>query len=216
MADGPPPAPWRDGLWNFWVDQAVIRRFWTNTAEIAPGVFRSNQPDIARLQRLQAQGLRTVLYLRGNALGAPFRAEQAACAALGLSLHMCHLSARRLPDAAQVLRLIGLFRIIETPFLMHCRAGADRTGLASAIYLLAIEKTDVATAAQMLSGRFGHWRWSSTGILDHMLRHYAAAQKDSGIGFADWIAEGYDPAAITRDFARLGWRARIRSLRAES
>ncbi len=208
--------PWRDNMWNFWVDQAVIRRFWTNSIAIAPGVIRSNQPDSARLVRLKAQGLRAVLYLRGSGAGAPYRAEQLACAELGLSFHLCHLSAHRLPDAAQILQLIALFRSIEKPFLMHCRAGADRTGLASAIYLLAIEERDVIEARQMLSWRFGHWSWSSTGILDHLLLRYAAAKRVSGTGFADWVERDYDPADITRAFHSLNWSGRLRALRDES
>lgn len=216
MAEGGQGSPWRDGLWNFWGDMGFVRRVWTNTAQIAPGVFRSNQPDPARLARMQAQGLRAVLFLRGSASGAPYRVEQAACAALGLSFHLCHLSAHRLPQADQILGLIDLFRSIDKPFLMHCRAGADRTGLASAIYLLAIEHRPVAEARAMLSARFGHWRWSSTGILDQLVLAYGAAQRSSGIGFADWIATDYDPAAITCDFQTLGLAGRIRAMRGES
>jgi protein tyrosine phosphatase (PTP) superfamily phosphohydrolase (DUF442 family) len=203
-----------DRLHNFWIDQGVIRLFWANAATIAPGVFRSNQPDKRRLARMKAQGLASVLYLRGSDGGAPFRAERHACAALGLRFHSFNMSAHRLPPPERVLALIALFRRIEKPFLLHCRAGADRTGLASAIYLLAIEGRPIAEARAMLSARFGHWSWSSTGVLDQMVLSYASDQAASGIGFEDWVATGYDPAAITADFARLTlWDRISRSLR---
>jgi protein tyrosine phosphatase (PTP) superfamily phosphohydrolase (DUF442 family) len=208
----------RDRLRNFWLDQGIVRLFWTNTARIAPGVYRSNQPDARRLAKMKAEGLRAVLYLRGTDGGAPYRVEKAACAALGLRFHSFNMSAHRLPPPDRVLALIALFRRIEKPFLLHCRAGADRTGLASAIYLLAIEGRSVTEAKGMLSARFGHWSWSSTGVLDQMLHAYAAAHgpkadphaPGDGAAFEAWVRAGYDPVAITADFDAMGLAARIR------
>lgn len=200
----------RDRLHNFWIDQGIVRLFWAKTAVIAPGVIRSNQPDRRRLARLKAQGLASVLYLRGSDGGAPFRAERHACAALGLQFHSFNMSAHRLPPPDRVLALIALFRRIEKPFLLHCRAGADRTGLASAIYLLALEGRPLAEARAMLSARFGHWRWSSTGVLDQMVLTFQADHAANGIGFEDWIATRYDPAAITADFKGQTLWSRIR------
>jgi len=204
---------WRDRLHNFWVDQGFVRLFWANAAEIAPGVFRSNQPDARRLARMQAAGLRAVLYLRGSDASAPYRAEQAACAALGLQFHSFKMSAHRLPPPERLQALIALLRRIERPFLLHCRAGADRTGLASAVYLLAVEGRSVTEAKGMLSRRFGHWSWSSTGVLDQMLHRFEADQRKSGIAFEAWLAEGYDPVAITAEFDAMDLRARIRQTR---
>jgi protein tyrosine phosphatase (PTP) superfamily phosphohydrolase (DUF442 family) len=203
----------RDRLHNFWIDQGVIRLIWANAATVAPGVFRSNQPDRRRLARMKAQGLVSVLYLRGSDGGAPYRAERHACAALGLRFHSFNMSAHRLPTTDRVLALIALLRRIEKPFLLHCRAGADRTGLASAIYLLAIEGRPAAEAAAMLSRRFGHWSWSSTGVLDRMVAAFEADHAASGIGFEDWIATRYDPVAITAEFARLTLWDRISETR---
>jgi protein tyrosine/serine phosphatase len=201
---------WRDRLHNFWVDQGFVRLFWANAAEIAPGVHRSNQPDARRLARMQAKGLRAVLYLRGSDASPPYRAEQAACAALGLAFHSFNMSAHRLPPPERLEALIDLFRRIDKPFLLHCRAGADRTGLASAVYLLAVEGRSVAEAKAMLSRRFGHWSWSSTGVLDQMLHRFEADQRQTGIGFEDWLAKGYDPVTITADFDAMDLRARIK------
>jgi hypothetical protein len=68
----------------------------------------------------------------------------------------------------------------------------------------------VAEAKGMLSRRFGHWSWSSTGVLDQMLHRFEADQRKTGIGFEAWLAEGYDPAVITAEFDAMSLRARIR------
>ncbi|MCD1627069.1 tyrosine-protein phosphatase [Seohaeicola saemankumensis] len=193
---------WRDRLHNFWIDQGVVRLFWTNSAEVAPGVYRSNQPGQKRLAAVKEKGVRSVLYLRGNTRSAPFRAEAAACKALGLDLHVFHMSAHRLPDASRIMALIDVFRQIEKPILMHCRAGADRTGLASAIYLLALENASIEDARSMLSAQFGHWSWTSTGLLDQLLHHYDKDQKETGSTFVEWVQTRYDPAFITREFSQ--------------
>ena len=46
------PETWaRARIYNLWFDHAVLRLFWTNQMEIAPGVFRSNHPTPGRFVR---------------------------------------------------------------------------------------------------------------------------------------------------------------------
>lgn len=52
--------------------------------------------------------------------------------------------------------LVALLRRAPKPVLIHCEAGADRTGLASALYCLAIEGQRTEEAAQQLSIWYGH------------------------------------------------------------
>lgn len=191
---------WRDRLHNFWVDQGILRTFWSNSSEIAAGVFRSNQPDPKRLAKLKSQGFKSIVYLRGSSDGAAIRVERAACAELGLDLHVCRLSARRLPSVERVLELVDLFRKAEKPMLLHCRAGADRTGLASAVYLLVFEKKSIADAKSMLSPRFGHYKWAVTGVLDHLFVTYEEDYLNTGMSFEEWLRTKYDPIKITENF----------------
>lgn len=196
----PKALSWTMRAQNLWIDLGIIRKCYANQAEIVPGVYRSNQPDLRRLSLLRDKGVKTVLLLRGVQATAPFLAVQYNCATLGLKLVTFPMSARRLPRPEKVLELITLLRGLEKPFLMHCRAGADRTGLASAIYLLTVENAPVAEAQQMLSRKFGHYAFTKTGVLDHFLRYFAQAHEASGISFEDWIKSGYNPEEITRDF----------------
>jgi protein tyrosine phosphatase (PTP) superfamily phosphohydrolase (DUF442 family) len=186
---------WRRArIYNAWFDHAILRTFWTNQAEIAPGVWRSNHPTKARLKRMKARGLRTVISLRGGADEAHNATERIWCAELGLTLRSVGMSDKALPRRDTLLRLIETFREAETPLLVHCKAGADRAGLASAIYLLSMTDAPLVEARRMLSFRFLHLRGSKAGVLGKVLDAYAARQD---LGFTDWVANVYDPAELS-------------------
>ena len=183
-----------------WLDQEVLRGIWTNEAQIAPGVWRSNHPTPARFAALKQRGITTILNLRGETRHAHYLLEAEICRELGLELHSVSLSARRAPQIAEVQKLLEKFRSLPRPFLMHCKSGADRAGLASVLYLHVIEGQPLEEARRMLSFRFLHIRASNTGVLDLMLDHYAAASAETGKGFEAWLAEDYDPEALQAAF----------------
>lgn len=186
---------WRKArIYMLWFDHAVLRLFWTNEMRIAPGVIRSNQPTPGRLHRLKRRGVVSVLTLRGAGDKAHFTTERAYCAELGLTLHAIALSDKKAPPKAALQALIETFRSIEKPMLMHCKSGADRAGLASAIYLLAVEGKPLAEARRMLSLRFFHVKWSRAGVLDRVLDRFEADAE--GRDFETWLEESYDPAHV--------------------
>jgi protein tyrosine/serine phosphatase len=208
------PALRRQAKWHFHLfDHAWLRILWTNFDEVAPGVYRSNQPDHARLSRLRDMGIRTIVNLRGTPRQSHYLFEAESCAALGLTMVNLHLNARRAAPRSELLALIDTFRTAEKPLLVHCKSGADRAGLAAAIYLLAIEGRSIAEARRQLGPAYIHLRWSKTGICDHLLDAYEARSEQSPIGFEDWIATEYDPRALEAGFAakrarRLAWIGR--------
>lgn len=202
------PRARREAWWHFQLlDHAILRQLWTNLDEIAPGVYRSNQPDAKRLRRHASHGIKTVLNLRGISDHSPYLFEKEACDALGLTLVDLKMEARKAPKRDTLRTLIDLFATLEKPLLVHCKSGADRAGLASAIYLLTQEGADIATAKRMLSLRYVHVRHSATGILDHLLDAFDARQSEGPIGFRDWVETEYDPAALTAEFAARKARA---------
>lgn len=190
----------RAHIYNRYFDHAILRGLWTNEAEIAPGVFRSNHPTHERFAKMPARGIRTVLNLRGESVSAHYMSEKASCQALGLNLVNATLHARQAASRDEILHLIDVFRRIEKPFVMHCKSGADRAGFASAIYLLVIEGKPVAQARRMLHWRFMHIRNSKVGILDYILDCYEARTAKGAISFEDWIATEYDPKEIQTRF----------------
>ncbi len=186
---------WRRArIYNLWFDHSVLRLVWTNQLEIAPGVFRSNHPTPGRLRRLKAQGIRSILTLRGSADSAHYATEQIYCEELGLTLHALGFSDKAVPPAATLLALVEMFRTIERPFLMHCKSGADRAGLAAALYLLAIEDRPLAEAEKMLSPGFLHFKGSKAGAMDRVLAGYA--RDGAGRSVEDWLRDGYDPGDL--------------------
>ena len=184
-----------------WFDHAILRRPWTNFFEIAPGVFRSNQPSHERFETYAKMGLKTVINLRGKSPDRPsYLFEQESCARLGLDLIDLTLEARGAPNRDNLLQLITLFRELERPFLFHCKSGADRAGMASAVYKLVIENAPVAEAKQMLSLKYIHLKWTKTGILGYFLDIYGARTAKSEIAFEDWLRDEYDPQALSDGF----------------
>lgn len=184
-------------------DHAFLRGLWTNMFEIAPGVWRANQPSPRRLARWKAMGIRSVLNLRGATRQPAYLLEAEACARLGLTLVSLQMGARRLHPRETYLQLLDTFERIEHPFVMHCKSGADRAGIASAFYLMHIEGRSPQEAAAMLSLRFVHLKSTKTGILDAFLAAYAADHAETGIGLRDWIATRYDPEKIAGGFKPL-------------
>ena len=184
-----------------WLDHGILRTFWHNFEQVSDGVYRSNHPDDKRFEAYAAMGIKTVLNLRGVAKQPHYLFEVESCERLGLTLVTVHMSARQAPKVTHLTKLMDAFETMERPFLMHCKSGADRTGLAAALYLMMEEGQSVADARQQLSFRYLHIRRTSTGILDHFLDVYEARNAQSPIDIKDWIRTEYDPEALSESFA---------------
>jgi protein tyrosine/serine phosphatase len=89
--------------------------------------------------------------------------------------------------------------------VLHCKSGADRAGFVAALYLIVHEGKPVAEALRQLSVRFGHFRFSKTGILDAFFDRYRAEGEAKGIPFLAWVETIYDPEALERDFKPGFW-----------
>lgn len=190
----------RAQIYNRWFDHAILRTFWTNHHQIAPGVFRSNQPTHDRFVKLKDQGIKTILNLRGDGGAAHYLVEEESCRDLGLTLVNTRLSARAAASRDQILHTLNAMKSCEKPMVMHCKSGADRAGFASAMYLIEIEGKSVAEARKMLSLRFIHLKWSKTGILDHILGSYDLRNSAAPISFENWIRTEYDHEELQSEF----------------
>lgn len=183
-----------------WYDHGFFRRFWTNLDQIAPGVYRSNYPNGRRFQQIQQLGIKTIINLRGGEGSVPHLLESHYCAQYGITLETVNLNARYAPDPAELLKLLDLFDSVERPFLMHCKSGADRAGLASALYLIHCEGRSFEEAKRMLSLRYMHVNDRKTGIMGHTLRAFEAATSATGISLRDWLTQVYDQQAEQKAF----------------
>ena len=130
-----------------------------NFHEVVPGeLYRSGRPSAEALQRYQDQyHIRSVLNLRGsNPDKGWYRKEVALTKKLGITLIDFPMNSHHALSDDQMQQLIVLMREAPKPLLIHCQAGADRTSLASALYLRAIKGTSAEEAAGQLSLLYGH------------------------------------------------------------
>ena len=195
------PRARRRAFWHFQLlDHAFLRALWANFHEISPGVWRSNQPSPRRLRKYRALGIRNILNLRGANKLSFYLFEKETCDDIGIQMKNLGLSARRLAERNVLLGLLDIFEQIERPFVMHCKSGADRVGLASVLYLLHMTDTPIAQAKRQLSLRYIHIRSSQTGILDHMIETYEAHNKKEQMPIRTWIEECYDRESLSADF----------------
>lgn len=194
----------RRAMWDFLIfDHGILRRVWTNFAEVAPGVYRSNQPDPKRYPKLAAMGIKTILNLRGISPHSHYLFAVEGVRKNGMTMHSFGMQARKPVPADELLRLLEAFRTLPKPFLIHCKSGADRAGMASALYRVAM-MGDAPEAAMKkhLNLRFVHLKSSKTGICDHFFEVYSARNAQDPIALEDWIRDEYDADALALSFAK--------------
>lgn len=152
-------------LYAEFVDHGCLRHTWCNTKEIDDGVFRGNHPSTGRLKKFKKEGGLSILSLRGGQGLAQNVLEREVCAELGLAFDCLPMCSTQLPSAEVVLALIDRMRDTPRPLLMHCKSGADRTGLAAGIYLMALKGVSPSEAVKELSWRHAHLKWTRKRIL---------------------------------------------------
>ncbi|MEM9247648.1 MAG: tyrosine-protein phosphatase [Pseudomonadota bacterium] len=184
-------------------DHAFLRTVWTNFDKVAEGVYRSNHPSPARLKRWKRRGIRSVLNLRGADGHSPWLFEEEACRALELNLYVAKIYARKPATRTEMIRLIDTLRVVEKPFVMHCKSGADRAGLASVLYAHIIDGQPLAQARKHLHWRYVHLKSTKTGVVDHILDVYEARNAETPISLEEWLRTEYDTRAIAASFAAL-------------
>jgi len=131
-----------------------------NVHAVESGVlYRSGQltePEFERVGR--EYGIRSILNLRGAHPGdAWYDEEMAATRRLGMEHFDYPISASRFVPGRQMEEILDVVRRAPKPLLIHCQAGADRSGLVAAAYDYAIAGEDAATADRQLSLYFGHF-----------------------------------------------------------
>ncbi len=191
----------RAAWWYFMlIDHAVLRILWKNFHRLDDDVWRSNHPSPGMLRKLREKaGLRTVVNLRGAAGHAAYLFEREACDALGIEMIDLHMSAHHPPPRASLVALIDILRTAPRPMLLHCKSGADRTGLAAALYLHILKGVPLEKARRQLHWRFLHFRHGTAGVQDFFFDHYLASA--NGLPLEEWIRTRYDEAELARAFA---------------
>ncbi|WP_119678832.1 fused DSP-PTPase phosphatase/NAD kinase-like protein [Indioceanicola profundi] len=187
-------------------DHAFIRMVYKNMFRITDRMWRSSQPTPAHVEDAQKMGIKTIINLRGRRddCGSYFL-EERACRRHGVTLVDFPVNSRDAPKKENLHKAREIWNSIEYPALMHCKAGADRVGFMSALYLLVHEKRPVDEAMSMLHWRFGHVRQAKTGILDRFFEEYREYSAKTPIDFYDWVDNVYDPVEFKARFMSTWW-----------
>ena len=160
---------------------------------------RSAQPSPADIAWARQAGIRTIVSLRAGSFGGD-HLEREACARQGLAFERVIMRSRAAPLHESLREAMAVFPRLERPVLLHCKSGADRAGLATALYLMIVEGVSARDAKAQLSLRYGHFSSGRTGILDAFLAAYEETGEAEGIPFAEWVERVYDPDALTERF----------------
>lgn len=164
---------------------ALVAARYPNFHEVDPGgLYRSGQLSPGGLARvIERHGIRTVVNLRGASDADWYRAEAAVARAHGVQLVDISLSSRRLPHPDEVAALLDAFRDAERPILVHCFSGADRTGLAAAVYALEVQGRSREEALSLLTLRTLH-----AAFLAPAMRRFVELYRGEA-----WARTEYDP-----------------------
>jgi protein tyrosine/serine phosphatase len=143
-------------------------------------LYRSGQLSLDQFERnIRAHGIKTVINLRGENGDEEWYKEELKAAAATMVRHIDFpLSAVREVSDEKLGQLAELFRDSPGPILVHCEGGADRSGLASALFELIIAKRPAPVASAQLSLRYGHFPWfgNRTVAMDKSFERLAARE----------------------------------------
>ncbi|MBX6316766.1 MAG: tyrosine-protein phosphatase [Isosphaeraceae bacterium] len=139
----------------------VFRRplFQGNFGVVDPGrVYRSAQPRGEGLRRILAEHrVASVLNLRGGSEADRWYAEELrATREFRADFYDFLLSAHRRPTRRELLTLLDLLTYCRYPLLIHCKSGADRTGMVVALYQMTQRGVPPARALRAFSIAYGH------------------------------------------------------------
>jgi protein tyrosine/serine phosphatase len=148
--------------------------------------YRSAQLSKGELQSaIREHKIRSVLNLRGAHPGqAWYDDELAVSQTLGVAHYDYALSSHRFVTRQQIGEVLGIVRDAPKPLLVHCKSGADRTGLVSALYRFAGEGASADQADRELSLVYGHFPYltSRSKAMDDSFWAFVGTQAPSAYG----------------------------------
>jgi hypothetical protein len=169
-------------------------------------VYRSAQPEIELRRLITEHHLASVLNLRGGSLDdAWYRGEVSATREHGIAFYDLPMSATRRPLRRELLILLDLFDHCPYPLLIHCKSGSDRTGLATALYLMSRKGEPPESAERAFSLEFGHVPIFGPEHLHEPMQEYRAwlakrGEPHTPARFRSWVESCY----IAEDAGRGG------------
>jgi protein tyrosine phosphatase (PTP) superfamily phosphohydrolase (DUF442 family) len=137
--------------------QPVVLEGVPNFHHVSPELYRSAQPTAEGMRNLKQKGIKTVVNLRS------FNSDRDELGKTGLRYEHITMKAWH-PERKEIVRFLQIVTDPnQTPVLVHCQHGADRTGTMSALYRIAVQGwTKEEAIREMTGGGFGfHEVWQN-------------------------------------------------------
>ena len=143
MAGSPDERP---GCWA----QPVELRGVPNLFKVHDSLYRSAQPTAEGMSNLKNIGIVTVINLRS------FHSDRVEIGDTGLAYEHIYMKAWH-PERKEAVRFLQIVTDPKrAPVLVHCQHGADRTGIMTAFYRIAVQRWSKEEAIrEMTTGNFG-------------------------------------------------------------
>ncbi len=164
--------------------QVIVSRYvYFNLYEtIAPGMYRSGQMPPEHLgQIIQRLGIKMVVNLCDVPIDDPsYTAERQLVRANQVEFIHLPLLASLYPKPEQLNKLLDVVEKIESPFLVHCHGGTDRTGMFFVLLALREGQSWPQAMRQLSLLRFGYCSKTGSATITYALYDFAdyASQQD--------------------------------------
>jgi len=139
-----------------WCQSEKELRSLPNFGRVTDKLYRGGQPTSDGFKELHAMDVRIIVNFREDR--AETANEKLEVESLGMKYVGIPWSANHEPSSAQIVEFLDLVRSNpNTKIFVHCRRGADRTGVMIAAYRIAVEHKSVAQAVTEM--RQWHYDW---------------------------------------------------------
>jgi len=123
-------------------------------------------------------GIKTNINLRGESPKGFYLLEKEACEKHGITMVDFRVYSRDTHTADKIRAAKELFESIEYPAVMHCKSGADRTGIMGVLYRHFHMGDTIDQAMEQLRFKYLHVKEGKTGMLDFFFNDYLSFAKD--------------------------------------
>jgi protein tyrosine/serine phosphatase len=136
--------------------------------------YRSAQLDLDEFEHyVKKYNIRSIVNLRGeNPKKLWYKEEITFCDANNIKHYDISLSSSKAPSQEDVRKLVEIFHTAPRPVLIHCLAGADRSGLVAAMWKVIVDKEPKKEAEKQLSLFFGHFPIGKTAAMDRFFQNW--------------------------------------------
>lgn len=189
-----------------WFTSSLSYIFTTNNFhEVKKGeLFRSGELSKEDLERtIKEHGIKTIIDLRkgGDEPEQKGFSEKVISTDLGAKYIWIPMVGSNTKQKENLKKLIEVSKEGAGPVLIHCASGTHRSGLSTAVWLMAKDGINPHEAARQLSSKYGYFKWERDlksyimghNTIDYVMWDYLKDYDKTSISFNDWLENHSDP-----------------------